>query len=240
MDIGRIISLLAWAAILAAWALPQNGTVQKSFAQAPAGEPPAVDAQPNVTLVPPVQDAELVDHLGEELLPEDYSALANPYMRGLLPPVEFAHPYHGRVTVLRGQSQEAMRRICGQQSGGTLLGCAKRPKTGGLPFVALADDETVRMNGWTRNLNALHEAAHLNGSWGHDGWRDLAQMGRPIEAPKAIVVALADVPPEDQYDDPHPRRDGIHGRNIMSRQFTSPAGSSFPASSGRCRVCRCY
>src|SRR5262245_9004611 len=124
-------------------------------------------------------------------------------------------PIHtnGRAQLLRDQSQEALRRICGQQPEGALLGCARRPNTGEAPFVALADDETVRMNGWTPNLNALHEAGHLNGSWGHNGWRDLAQLGRPT---KPVVVAQADVPSvpsgrpeaieEDQYDEPPPRR----------------------------------
>src|SRR5262245_32183087 len=160
--------------------------------------------------------ADFVDHLGEELLPEDYAALANPNMRGLLPPVEFAHPYHGRVLLLRGQNQEAMRRICGKQpEAGVLLGCAQRPNADGVPFVALADDATVRATGWTPGLNELHESRHLNGAWTHDGWRDLAQIGAPAaETPAkpmpAIVVAQADVPPEDQYADepppPPPRR----------------------------------
>jgi len=146
--------------------------------------------------------------------------LANPRMRGLLPPVEFAHPYHGRALLLRDQSQEALRRICGQQPEGALLGCARRPNTGEAPSVALADDATVRVNGWTPNLNALHEAGHLNGSWGHNGWRDLAQLGAPAAASprptKPVVVAQADVPSvpsgrpeaieEDQYDEPPPRR----------------------------------
>jgi len=135
-------------------------------------------------------------------------------MRGLLPPVEFAHPYRGRVLLLRGQSQEALRHICGKQPAGTLLGCA-RPGANGVPFVALADDATVRANGWTPNLNALHESGHLNGAWTHDGWRDLAQIGapaaaspRPVETPAKPIV-VAQVPPEDQYVDeppPSPRR----------------------------------
>jgi len=158
-----------------------------------------------------------VDHLGQELQPEDYAALANPNIRGFLPPVEFAHPYHGEVLLLRGQSQEALRRICGQQPEGTLLGCARRPSAGELPFVVMADDATVRAVGWTPNLNALHEAGHLNGSWGHDGWRDLAQLGvgktrsQPslpeVSAPKPVIVAQADAPvEEDEPPPPPPRR----------------------------------
>ena len=164
----------------------------------------------------PVTTEVEVDHLGEKLSPEDYAALANANMRGLLPPVEFAHPYRGRVRLLRGQSQEALRHLCGKQPEGVLLGCARKPDTNGVPFVVLADDATVRANGWTPNLNALHEAGHLNGAWTHDGWRDLAQLGtaaalpQPIEAPKPVVVAQADAPPpveEDQYVEvPPPRR----------------------------------
>jgi hypothetical protein len=245
MNIGRAISLCAWAAIIAAWA--QGGTVQKSsnFASVPdnglshssavmASTMPSqtIDAQraaEGQTRVAnpadPWNNAELVDHLGEPLEPADYWALAQPGMVGLWPPAEYAHPYHGRVLLLRGQSQEAMRRICGKQPPGVLLGCARKPDASGVPFVVLADDATVRANGWTMNLNELHEAGHLNGSWTHDGWRDLAQIGapaaaspRPVETPakpmpegrpKAIVVAQADVPPEDQYIDeppPPPRR----------------------------------
>jgi hypothetical protein len=216
---GRTISLIAWAAIAAAWALPTPGMVQNSssFVQAPAAASKPADAIERAAahpIGPPwTHDAELVDHLGEPLAPEDYSALANPNPRGLLPPVEYAHPYHGRVLLLRDQSQEALRRICGQQPEGTLLGCARRPSAGEVPFVALADEATVKANGWTMNLNELHEAGHLNGSWSHDGWRDLAQLGRPT---KPIVIAQADLPSvpsgrpeaieEDQYDEPPPRR----------------------------------
>jgi hypothetical protein len=238
MSAGRTISLIAWAAIIAAWALPP--TVQKSsgFASVP-NNGHSLDAErvQEHAAAHPVgarpHDAELVDHLGEPLAPEDYSALANPNLRGLLPPVEYAHPYQGRVLLLRGQSQQALRLICDKQPEGTLLGCARRPSAGEVPFVALADEATVKANGWTMNLNELHEAGHLNGSWTHDGWRDLAQMSparpegigapaaaspRPVETPakpmpegrpKAIVVAQADVPPEDQYIDeppPPPRR----------------------------------
>jgi hypothetical protein len=241
MSAGRTISLIAWAAIAAAWA--HNGTVQKSSDSAsvpdnglshssviaaatpwPKGREAASQTIETRVANPadPWNNAELVDHLGEPLEPADYWALAQPGMVGLWPPAEYAHPYHGRVLLLRGQSQEAMRRICGKQPPGVLLGCARKPDASGVPFVVLADRATVVQNGWTENLNALHEAGHLNGSWAHDGWRDLAQLGRPIEAPKpmpegrpkAIVVAQADavgtaephVPPENQYDGPPPRR----------------------------------
>jgi len=207
---GRTISLIAWAAIIAAWALPP--TVQKSsgFASVPdngLNHSSDVERVQEHAAAHPIGDAELVDHLGEELLPGDYTALANPNMRGLLPPVEFAHPYRGRVLLLQGQSQEALRRICGKQpEGALLLGCARRPDTSGVPFVVLADEATVRANGWTPNLNMLHEAGHLNGSWGHDGWRNLAQLG----APKPIIVAQADAAEDvplqehDAYRQPPP------------------------------------
>jgi hypothetical protein len=224
MNIGRALGLTAWAAIAAAWALPTPGMVQKSsgFTSVP-NNGHSLDAErvQEHAAAHPIgawpHDAGLVDHLGEPLAPEDYSALANPNLRGLLPPVEFAHPYQGRVLLLRGQSQAALRRICGKQPEGVLLGCARKPDASGVPFVVLADDATVRANGWTMNLNELHEAGHLNGAWTHDGWRDLAQMGsarpegigapaaaaspRPVETPakpmpegrpKAIVVAQAD------------------------------------------------
>jgi hypothetical protein len=216
MSAGRTISLLAWAALIAAWALPQNVTVQNSPSDFVANEK-AVDSVKAFA----AEGAELVDHLGEPLAPEDYSALANPSLRGLLPPVEYAHPYRGPVMLLRGQSQEAMRRICGQHPEGVLLGCARRPNADELPFVVLADEATVKANGWTMNLNELHEAGHLNGSWGHVNWRDLATLGapaaatpRPAAVPKPVVVAQLEavgaagphVPPENQYDESLPRR----------------------------------
>jgi hypothetical protein len=72
------------------------------------------------------------------------------------------------------------RRICGKQpEAGVLLGCAQRPNADGVPFVALADDATVRATGWTPGLNELHESGHLNGAWTHDGWRALAKIGAP-------------------------------------------------------------
>jgi hypothetical protein len=249
MNIGRAISLCAWAAIIAAWA--QGGTVQKSsnFASVPdnglshssavmASTMPSqtIDAQraaEGQTRVAnpadPWKNAELVDHLGEELGPPDYWALAQPGLQGLWPPPGFAHPYRGPVLLLRGQGQEAMQRICGKHPGMILLGCAEKPSGNGVPRVALADRATILQNGWTENLNEIHEAGHLNGSRGHDGWRDLARGGapaaaspRPVETPakpmpegrpKAIVVAQVDavgtaephVPPEAQYvDEPPP------------------------------------
>ena len=93
MSAGRTISLIAWAAIIAAWALPP--TVQKSsgFASVPdngLNHSSDVERVQEHAAAHPIGawplDAELVDHLGEELLPEDYAALANPNMRGLLPP----------------------------------------------------------------------------------------------------------------------------------------------------------
>src|SRR5262245_52483432 len=119
MNIGRTISLLAWAAIIAAWAAatPQRTTAEdipsdvvvQHIEEHKAAHP--IDPRP--------AQGEFVDHLGEELGPADYAALANPNLRGLLPPVEFSHPYHGRVLLLRGQGQEALRRICGKQAEGT-------------------------------------------------------------------------------------------------------------------------
>jgi hypothetical protein len=229
MSAGRTISLIAWAAIIAAWALPP--TVQKSsdFASVPDNglshssviaaatpwprgrEAASQTIETHAANNPgdPWNNAELVDHLGEPLEPADYWALTNPNLRGLLPPVEYAHPYHGRVLLLRGRSQEAMRRICGKQPPGVLLGCARKPDANGVPFVVLADDATVGANGWTQNLNALHEAGHLNGAWTHDGWRDIAQLGKPVAAP--IVVAQADALPREEDEPPpvrrhHPRR----------------------------------
>src|SRR5215470_12084925 len=144
MNIGRALGLTAWAAI-AAWAsvtpqparappLPTDGTpvtvemmserVEEVWADYKAAWA-ALEPLREQVRNPPVE----VDHLGEELGPEDYAALANPNMRGLLPPVEFAHPYRGRVLLLRGQSQAALRRICGKQQPGVLLGCARKPDT---------------------------------------------------------------------------------------------------------------
>jgi hypothetical protein len=108
MNIGRALGLTAWAAIAAAWALPTPGMVQKSsgFTSVP-NNGHSLDAErvQEHAAAHPIgawpHDAGLVDHLGEPLAPEDYSALANPNLRGLLPPVEFAHPYQGRVLLLR-------------------------------------------------------------------------------------------------------------------------------------------
>jgi hypothetical protein len=235
MSTSRTISVCAWAAIIAAWA--HGGTVQESshsstviasVAPWPKGREAAsqtIETHAANNPGDPWQGAELVDHLGEPLEPADYWALAQPGMVGLWPPPEFARPYQGPVLLLRGQGQESMQRICGKHPGMILLGCAEKPSGNGVPRVALADRATILQNGWTENLNGIHEAGHLNGSWGHDGWRNLAQLGapaaaspRPVETPakpmpegrpKAIVVAQADVPPEDQYIDeppPPPRR----------------------------------
>jgi hypothetical protein len=218
MSAGRTISLLAWAAIIAAWAAatPQRTTAEDIPSDVVVQH---IEEHKEAHPIEPGH-AEFVDHLGEELGPEDYAALANPNLPGLLPPVEFSHPYRGKLVLLRGQNQKALRRICGKKPEGVLLGCARKPDTSGVPFVVLADEATVRANGWTPNLNALHEAGHLNGAWTHDGWRDLARLGappsaslRPVATPapmpegKAIIVAQADAVPDDEpgwQDEPPP------------------------------------
>src|SRR5215831_15143706 len=144
MNIGRALGLTAWAAITAAWALPTPGTVQKpsGFAQAPAATSKPADAieravqralanlgPPNLTTTSGVE----VDSLGEEMTPADLWAITTTSETRYLPPVEFSHPYRGRLILIDGASQETLHRLCPDLRG-VMLGCAVKTP-GELPTV---------------------------------------------------------------------------------------------------------
>jgi hypothetical protein len=236
MNIGRALGLTAWAAITAAWAIPTPGTVQKpsGFAQV-ATSKPAPDAMakpadaieravqralanlgpPNLTTTSGVE----VDSLGEKMTAADLWAITTTSETRYLPPVEFSHPYRGRLILIDGASQETLHRLCPDLQG-VMLGCAVKTP-GELPTVAIADAATIRNSGLTYNLVALHEAGHLNGAGAdHVGWRDgkteivrAAPMVQPSGmAEKPTVVADQGVAVEEEPDEPLPPPPRRHPR----------------------------
>jgi hypothetical protein len=64
------------------------------------------------------------------------------------PPVEFDHPYPGKVVLIEGASQEALHVLCPLP--GAILGCAV-PKRDGVSTIAIADEkQSARGDGRAR------------------------------------------------------------------------------------------
>jgi hypothetical protein len=162
MNIGRVISLVAWAAIIAAWA--------STLAASPG-------LKPNVTPVPPTLGAPQTialhqperEHL--EMTPADLWAIVN-LKFPQLPPIEFDHIPDQVVTIKDVPSEAELRKVCRwPPSDGTttIVGCAD-----------IRDPRVCRIylgprpewSGLTRNLVIRHELGHCN-SWppDHPGMR---------------------------------------------------------------------
>jgi hypothetical protein len=174
---GRIICLLAWAAVIAAWALPPK----------PA---PAVMPNPNA-------DASATDHAGKHgsagykpssssaklyaagalplaMEPADLWAIANLKFTEL-PPAEFDHATKDAVEIIDMPTEKELREVCHLTEayrGANVVGCAA-------PKGQLAFDRCIiylgprpAWAGLTRNIVIRHETGHCNGWPGdHPGMR---------------------------------------------------------------------
>ena len=83
---------------------------------------------------------------------------ATPPAQNVIPPVEFDHPYPGKLVVERSSSQEYIRSKCGPTTFPYHLGCAFLRIDGRL--ILMADDATITRAGWTTSIVLRHEEAH--------------------------------------------------------------------------------
>jgi len=152
MRVGRALGLGVWAALLVLTAI---SCVTPPKAAAP---PMPVVASPTLEAPPAIATGSRAG-LWVTLEPPDLWALVTTAEKQY-PPVEFDHPYPGKVVLIEGASQEALHVLCPLP--GAILGCAV-PKRDGVSTIAIADEKTIRTWGWTRGLILRHEIAHLNG-----------------------------------------------------------------------------
>jgi hypothetical protein len=159
---GRIITLCAWAAIGAAWALP------KPPAQAPLVMPPT----PPVERVQPPEPAEnpvLLPH-GIKVTFDAADLSAYTALRfGELPPVEFDHPFPGPVILLYANGE--IWGLCRIQKnlyprGTGLTGCARLHDDGRCEII-IAGNEILKRWRLTPRIVVRHEIGHCN-SWPAD------------------------------------------------------------------------
>jgi hypothetical protein len=161
MSTARTISLCAWAAVIAAWALPQNGTVQKSsdFTQAENLE----SSSTSTKIYGP-------GALPFAMEPADLWAIATIRIKQL-PPVKYDHPTKVPVEIHDLDSEESLREECGFQNlhtDRTIIGCAD-PKSDRCDIYL---GPIPASTGITRNINIRHEIGHCNGwSGDHAGMR---------------------------------------------------------------------
>ena len=86
--------------------------------------------------------------------------VATPPAQNVIPPVEFDHPYTGKLTIERSSSQEYIRSKCGPTTFPYHLGCAWAMV--GRCHILMADDATIREHNWTPEIVLRHERGHCN------------------------------------------------------------------------------
>jgi hypothetical protein len=156
---GRTISLIAWAAIAAAWALPPK---------------PAPAVMPNLNAKPPATEDSADKSSSSKLYaagalpfamePADLWAIANLKFKEL-PPVEYDHAATDAVEIVDMSTEKELREVCHLTEayrGANVVGCAA-------PKGQLAPDRCIiylgprpSWAGLTRNIVIRHEIAHCN------------------------------------------------------------------------------
>jgi hypothetical protein len=81
--------------------------------------------------------------------------------QNVIPPLEYDHPYNGKVIVERSTSQAEIRSRCDPSTFPYHLGCSRLRPDG--CYILLADDEFIRKHGWTSDIVLRHEIGHCNG-----------------------------------------------------------------------------
>ena len=62
----------------------------------------------------------------------------------ILPPVEFDHPYTGKLTVKTVLQREDLREFCGEAFHPWTLGCARRDETNDSCHIVIANNNMIR------------------------------------------------------------------------------------------------
>lgn len=87
-----------------------------------------------------------------------------------LPPIEYDHPFKGKVKITVVDNEAEMQTACGMPGVVYLMGCAHLD--GKVCVIHLRDEETLRRNRRTRlDILLRHEVGHCNGWRGHAGAR---------------------------------------------------------------------
>lgn len=91
------------------------------------------------------------------------SAVAGPRWK-LMPPAEYDHPYAGRLTVTRVDSQAKVRELCTNAQFHPQVGalaCSRRVDSD--CFIIIAPDDVILKAGFPPDVIKRHEIAHCNG-----------------------------------------------------------------------------
>jgi hypothetical protein len=83
----------------------------------------------------------------------------------LVPPLEYDHPYKGRLRIIVAENQQEVRRMCPGTKFHPLIGalaCTHRLSDTVCEVVMLSDDEINRV-GFPPDMVRRHEIAHCNG-----------------------------------------------------------------------------
>ena len=88
------------------------------------------------------------------------AAPITPPAQNVIPPVEFDHPYTGKLTIERSSSQAEIKARCAPTSFSYHLGCAWA--MAGRCHILMADDATIREHNWTQEIVLRHERGHCN------------------------------------------------------------------------------
>jgi hypothetical protein len=89
----------------------------------------------------------------------------------ILPPVEYDHPYTGKLTIETVLQREDLREFCGAAFLPWTLACARRDVTNNSCHIVIASDNLIREQRWSTELIMRHEIGHCNGWDGHHGQR---------------------------------------------------------------------
>jgi hypothetical protein len=84
----------------------------------------------------------------------------------ILPPVEYDHPYKGKLTVETVATRAQLQGVCAAAQAWSLA-CAFPSADFSSCRIVIVDDKIIREMGWWREAIMRHEIGHCNG-WGSD------------------------------------------------------------------------
>ena len=90
----------------------------------------------------------------------DAQTALTPKTLAVLPPLEYDHPYEGRLTVTGGD-KDLMGQLCPKTAFPVTLGCARRYNDS--CSIVIATDEIIKAVGWTTEIVLRDEIGHCNG-----------------------------------------------------------------------------
>jgi hypothetical protein len=79
----------------------------------------------------------------------------------VLPPLEFDHPFKGKLVIKSTSSPTEIKMSCDASTFSYQLGCALRRNDG--CYILMRDETYIRQTGWTTEIVFRHEIGHCNG-----------------------------------------------------------------------------